>query len=191
MKEVQQSLLWFILNSVSAGAEPCLLCNHNKSGDVSERSINYRRHSLEQNVDCQQRRDGYTGKALLLLLLLLLLLSPPLNSGLLAAGRSSSFCDPFSVSLISVLVYEYLVTVCQIQREDINSSRFGTLTLFFFPLIGPRYRFFALSFPPRYLFPRPPTTHSTASPITPATVLFFPPLCHRSLLQACGSVLPL
>ena len=156
---------------MSARAEPCLLCNHNKSRDVSERSINYRRHSLEQNVDCQQRWDGCTGKALLLLLLLLL--SPPLNSGLLAAGRSSSLCDPFSVSLISVLVYEYLVTVCQIQKEDINSSRFGTLTLFF-SLIRPRYRFFASSFPPRYLFPRPPTTHSTASPITPATVLFFP-----------------
>lgn len=173
---------------MSARAEPCLLCNHNKSRDVSERSINYRRHSLEQNVDCQQRWDGCTGKALLLLLLLLL--SPPLNSGLLAAGRSSSFCDPFSVSLISVLVYEYLVTVCQIQKEDINSSRFGTLTLFFL-LSGrvivslPCHFLLAISSPGLQPLTRQPP------PSRRLQFCFFPALCHRSLLQACGSVLPL
>lgn len=126
------------------------------------------------------------------LFLCFVLLSPPLNSGLplhllLAAGHFSSFTDPFSMSLISVLVYEHLVTACQIQKEDINSSCFGTLTL---SSICPRYRFLCLVISSSLSLSQSPTTHSTASPITSAAFLFFP--SESSIFSAaCGSVSPL
>lgn len=107
-----------------------------------------------------------------------LFLSPPLNSGLPAAENFCSFSDPFSFSLISVLVYKHLVAVCQIQREDINSSHFWKPYTF----ICPRYRFFALSFPPRYLFSC--LLPLTRQPLPSRRLQFcFSPLCHRSLLQ--------
>lgn len=101
-----------------------------------------------------------------------------------AAGHFSSFSDLFSISLISALVYKHLVTVCQIQKEDINSSCFVTLTLYLSAL-----SFLCLvisSVSPFWS----PTTHSTASPIMSATFLFFPSVSSISS-AACGSVSPL
>lgn len=130
-------------------------------------------------MGCQQRRDGYIRKSLPLFCFVLS--SPPLNSGLylhllLAPGHFSSSSDPFSMSLISGLVSEHLVSVCQIQKEDINSSCFGTLTLF---SICPCYHFFALSFSPHYLL-----FSLTPQPLTSRLLHFcFSPPSHRSFLQ--------
>lgn len=130
-------------------------------------------------MSCQQRQDGYIGKTLPLFCFVLF--SPPLNSGLhlhllLSAGHFSSFSDPFSVSLISVHVYELLVTVCQIQKEDINSSCFGTLSLSVRVIVSlPCHFLLTISFSVSY--------HSFDSlyhHVGRNTVF---PLSHRSLLQ--------
>lgn len=80
---------------------------------------------------------------------------------------------PLWVNPSSQCVYEPLVTVFHIQKEDINS---GCSPASHVPLSGHTIVSLLVISPSLSLL-QPPTTHSTASPITSAAFLPSPPIC--------------
>lgn len=94
---------------------------------------------------------------------------------------------PLWVNPSSQCVYEPLVTVFHIQKEDINSgcSPASHVPLSVHTIVS------LLVISPSLSLLQPPTTHSTASPITSAAFLPSPPSVSSISSTACASVSPL